>query len=134
VPFTVEQRRRWRQLEYRERRRALIREMGGKNPACHYCRLTGVALEFEHPKGRDYDPAKMDRLTRLRQYRSDWRAGNLVLACRSCNATRNGRETGCEVCGTERELVHCETCELLACLECLSHHEGECKRRHRHGE
>jgi hypothetical protein len=43
-------------------------------------------LEFDHPKGRDYDPTRMNRYQRMRKYLHDFLEGNLRLLCRKCNA------------------------------------------------
>ena len=46
-----------------------------------------AALEFDHPHGRDWTPAKKNRWQRMVLYERDAAAGNLRLLCRSCNAT-----------------------------------------------
>ena len=72
-------------------RRRLIAEMGGICTSCGDDEDTsGFALEFDHPNGRDWTPRKKNRWVRMTLYWRDWRAGNLRLLCKRCNA-RDGQ-------------------------------------------
>lgn len=53
-----------------------------------HCEICGSTkkLEFDHPKGRDYDPTKLNQGSRYRRYLLDLKMGNLRTLCRRCNA------------------------------------------------
>jgi 5-methylcytosine-specific restriction endonuclease McrA len=71
----------------RKRRDALIEKLGG---ACARCGQTaeesGYALEFDHPHGRDWEPRKLNRWSRVVRYERDAEAGRLRLLCKQCNS------------------------------------------------
>jgi len=70
------------------RRRALIARLGARCAGCDQTEQDLMAaLEFDHPHGRDWTPAKKNRWQRMVLYERDAAAGNLRLLCRSCNAT-----------------------------------------------
>lgn len=72
----------------RRARRDLVALLGGKCAECGTTRR----LEFDHPHGRDYDPARLSRWSRIARYRRDAAAGNLRVLCRSHNASRKSWE------------------------------------------
>lgn len=72
----------------KRRRKALIERLGGKCAECG----TRRRLEFDHPRGRDYDPARLSQWRRIKRYEEDARAGNLRVLCRFDNASRRNWE------------------------------------------
>lgn len=58
--------------------------LGGK---CVDCGTTN-RLEFDHIHGKDYDPRKMNRWTRMKRIEDEADQGLIELRCRSCNAKR----------------------------------------------
>jgi hypothetical protein len=79
-----------KEAEYRKAcdLRALMREaLGGK---CLKCGLE-FSLSFHHPKGRDWEPRRMNLLQRMRHYYKDFLAGLIELWCVDCNQTDGSR-------------------------------------------
>lgn len=72
----------------RRRRAALLARLGGRCAVCG----TKERLEFDHPLGRDYDPASLSGWRRIKRYEADARAGNLRVLCRYDNASRRSWE------------------------------------------
>ena len=72
------------QVEAQRRRAALIARLGG---VCEdgFCFVT-EGLEFDHFKGRDWEPRRLSRLQRIARYEADADAGLLRLLCRSHNS------------------------------------------------
>lgn len=68
------------------KRKELFRVMGGR---CAECK-TRKDLQFDHPNGRDYDPARLSRWSRMTRYIRDWKAGNLRPLCGPCNRRDGG--------------------------------------------
>lgn len=66
---------------YRQRRRLLVKEMGGE---CTYCGKKRK-LEFHHTAPRRWRNCGTNRLRRLALCREEWLAGECVLACHKCN-------------------------------------------------
>lgn len=79
----------------RRRRAQLIAFLGGCCAKCH----AREKLEFDHPRGRSWQPRKLSRHNRIARYWADARAGNLRLLCRSCN----GRDGAHRVNGARAE-------------------------------
>lgn len=77
----------WVRKNYAVRRGTLIIQLGGR---CAQCGATSE-LEFDHPRGRDWEPSRLNRHQRMKRYEADAAAGQLQLLCRSCNGADNGR-------------------------------------------
>jgi hypothetical protein len=75
----------------RKKRAALLVELGN---TCAREGCEDTRLEFHHPHGRDWDPAKLSRWQRMIQYARDAAAGNLTLLCKSHNASDGQRFRG----------------------------------------
>ena len=89
----------WTASNYRARRAALIAEMGGQ---CARCGAT-VDLEFGHTAPRDWQPRRVNRMTRLRLYHRDWLAGICRVECGGCNGDKHpGRRTDGRGGGTRK--------------------------------
>ena len=71
---------------FKDRRDRLVEVMGSVC-AIEECPTPWDQLEFDHPNGRGYDPAKLNRWTRMKRYREDWLAGNLRLLCKTHNTS-----------------------------------------------
>ena len=84
---------------YRKRRAELIQEMGGKCVECE----SREELEFDHTKPRNWQPNKTSRWQRLRNYIKDWKKGELVLRCRTCNARKGFPDGQQELLSREQE-------------------------------
>lgn len=65
---------------------ALLLLLGNK---CALCSST-FEMAIDHVDGRDWDPAKVNRYTRVRRYWKEHRAGvRLRVLCRKCNGGYN---------------------------------------------
>ena len=71
------------------RREALIDSLGGKCVVCG----TKKKLEIDHINGRDWEPNKKSRWTRVVIYEREAKEGKLQVLCRSCNA-KKGKKHG----------------------------------------
>lgn len=81
--------RRRRETEYKAkrsyaRRLALIKSLGGK---CVECGRKN-RLEIDHIEGRDWDPAKKSRWSRVAIYEREAREGKLQVLCKRCNKVK----------------------------------------------
>ena len=72
-----------------QRRLALIDQLGGK---CVKCK-TQKRLELDHINGRDWEPNKKSRWTRIVIYEREAKEGKLQVLCRKCNA-KKGKSNG----------------------------------------
>jgi hypothetical protein len=72
-------------------RRELIEALGAR------CAMESAEcdgdLEVDHPRGRDYEPNRLNQLQRLRRYRRDAAAGRVRLLCRHHNAEAGSQRT-----------------------------------------
>jgi len=71
-------------LRYYQRRMELIEKLGGKCAECGYKKR----LEIDHIKGRDWEPSKKSRWTRIARYEREAKEGKLQVLCRWCNASK----------------------------------------------
>lgn|SRR5574339_16971 len=77
---------RWEETQIKKlsayrRRLTLIDTLGGK---CAHCG-TRKNLEIDHIHGRDWDPAKKSRWSRIVIYEREAKEGKLQVLCRKCN-------------------------------------------------
>lgn len=84
--------RRWAETQRKglrayQRRLELIDKLGGK---CLFCR-SRKNLELDHINGRDWDPAKKSRWSRIVIYEREAKEGKLQVLCRRCNAKKGKR-------------------------------------------
>lgn len=68
--------------QVKRRRAALIAKLGGRCAKCG----GRWRLEFNHPKGRDWDPARLNQRSRIARYEREAARGLVDLGCRRCNA------------------------------------------------
>lgn len=71
-------------LRYYQRRLDLIQKLGGKCVECGYKKR----LELDHINGRDWEPSKKSRWTRIARYEREAKEGKLQVLCRWCNASK----------------------------------------------
>jgi hypothetical protein len=63
-------------------RDSMINALGGK---CEQCGST-EKLQFNHKFKRYWDPAKFNRVSRMKRYLEDMNKGHINLLCSHCNA------------------------------------------------
>lgn len=74
---------------WRRRRALLKKKLGGK---CAWCSAR-AKLQFDHKYGRDWDPSKVNRWTRIARYWREAEEGLIQMLCQTCNINKgNGRE------------------------------------------
>lgn len=59
----------------------------------NHCSACGCVypLEFDHPKGRTWEPNRLNCFERAMKYLEDWAAGRLRLLCCACNKRDGAR-------------------------------------------
>lgn len=78
-----------RRRRYHQEREQLIRDMGGTCVTCG----TGDSLEIHHVGEKLYVTNSLSRISRIKYYREDFRAGRIELRCTECHP--RGSRTYC---------------------------------------